>query len=157
MFIPSKSHEETMEMDTCSRVGQSTFELWSLPFNGQRTDFHAYELRSFRPKLVPRYNPIAAPASNSILHTLNQLATLPLPESYRPGNAPTSFARPKPLIVRVVRKASLALIFLTTLPLHPKNMLVKIHIFWFLTGGRTRKGFSNLMKSVRKWSGVYVE
>ncbi len=55
--------------------------------------------------------------------------------SSQPENENVLPARRKPLIVRVVRKALRAGSFLTTLPLHPKNMLLSKTIFWFSAGG----------------------
>ena len=96
------------------------------------------------PVLISRI-PIPAKASSCLF-----------PQSSRSGNKTRLSARRKPLIVRVVRKASLALIFLTTLPLHPKNILMWIYIFWFSAGGYERNKGSFLFKDSRKVSGGYV-
>lgn len=57
-------------------------------------------------------------------------------KSSQPENENLIPARRKPLIVRVVRKALRAGFFLTTLTLHPKNMLLSKTVFWFSAGGR---------------------
>ena len=79
-----------------------------------------------------------------------------LPQSYQPGKKLETSARRKTLIVRVVRKALRANFFLTTLPLHPKNIVMSIYIFCFSAGGRGSYENSIWFKDSRKVSNAYV-
>ena len=72
-----------------------------------------------------------------------------LAQSYRRFNNLRVSACRKPLTVRVVRKASLPLIFLTTLPLHPQKLLVRMYFFWFSVGVDLIDRNSFLFKDLR--------
>jgi len=98
----------------------------------------------------------AHPLLNSSLQPPHKAFSYSFPQSSRPGNRKCSSARRKPLVVRVVRKASLALIFLTTLPLHPKSLHVWMYLFKFSAGGELMNRYLFLSVGPMKMRSKYV-
>ncbi len=143
-------------MDRRKRINNGTLENGRMIFEESQSETTLPVTRSLRTvsgipntksEALTSIFPLSAPA-------MSESSTFP--QNSWLGNKISPSASRKPLIVRVVRKASLALIFLTTLPLHPKNILMMIYIFWFWLGGRRSDGNSILFMDSRKVSGVYV-
>lgn len=143
-------------MDTRNRTVKTLFEILHLDFMASRSRSRS-SLDDF---LSEAHEILAKHFETSFLNSFQTYCHSRFkhlfPRISRPGNEISSSVRRKPLIVRVVRKASLALIFLTTLPLHPKNMWVMIHIFWFSADGRTSDEMSFLLEDFKYLRWIYV-